>query len=182
VSAEDTPGVPGAELFSDAWAAGWAKEINASDPFHVAGAKWEDTLVLVMEPDPALGVTVQRAVCVELHRGECRAARAATADDLETAPYVLFAQAAIWKEVLHLEKIGINDDFFECGGSLLSSANLIAKINHSFKLKLPLSVIFQERTVSKLAFFMENSNAHNADFVNSKKERVDLSRVIKLIG
>lgn len=89
---------------------------------------------------------------------------------------------AIWKEVLHSEKIGINDDFFECGGSLLSSANLIAKINHSFKLKLPLSVIFQERTVSKLAFFVENSNAHNADFVNSKKERVDLSRVIELIG
>ena len=94
-------GAPGAELFTDAWAAGWAKEINASDPFRVAGGKWEDTLVLVMEPDPALGVTTQRAVCVELHRGECRAARAATADDLEGAPYVLFAQAAIWKEVLY---------------------------------------------------------------------------------
>jgi len=101
VSAEGTPGVPGAELFSDAWAAGWAKEINASDPFHVAGAKWEDTLVLVMEPDPALGVTTQRAVCVELLGGECRAARAATADDLAGAPYVLFATAAIWKEVLY---------------------------------------------------------------------------------
>jgi putative sterol carrier protein len=92
---------PGADLFTDAWAAGWAKEINGSDPFRVAGAQWEDALVLVMEPDPALGVHTQRAVCVELRRGECRAARAATADDLATAPYVLFAQAAIWKEVLY---------------------------------------------------------------------------------
>ena len=93
--------VPGAELFTDAWAAGWAKEINASDLFHVAGAKWDDALVLVMEPDPALGVTTQRAVCVELHGGECVASRAATAEDLENAPYVLGAQAAIWKEVLY---------------------------------------------------------------------------------
>lgn len=101
MSAADVPAVPGAELFSDAWAAGWAKEINASDPFRVAGTKWEDTLVLVMEPDAALGIVSQRAVCVELYRGECRAARAATADDLEGAPYVLFAQAAIWREVLY---------------------------------------------------------------------------------
>ena len=101
MSAADAPGAPGAELFTDAWAAGWAKEINASDPFHVAGAKWEDALVLVMEPDPAFGVTTRRAVCVELRGGECHAARAATADDLDSAPYVLFAQAAIWKEVLY---------------------------------------------------------------------------------
>jgi putative sterol carrier protein len=92
---------PGAELFSAAWASGWAREINASDPFRVAGAKWEDALVLVMEPDPALGVDSRRAVCVELQRGECQAARAATAEDLDRAPYVLFAQAAIWKEVLY---------------------------------------------------------------------------------
>jgi putative sterol carrier protein len=94
-------GAPGAEIFTDAWAAGWAKEINACDPFRVAGAKWEDALVLVMEPDPALGVSARRAVCVELKKGECSAARAATAADLDGAPYVLFAQAAIWKEVLY---------------------------------------------------------------------------------
>jgi putative sterol carrier protein len=94
-------GSKAAELFTDAWATGWASEINGSDPFRVAGAKWEDALVLVMEPDAALGVAKRRAVCVELHRGECRAARAATAADLESAPYVLFAQAAIWKEVLY---------------------------------------------------------------------------------
>jgi hypothetical protein len=84
--------------------------------------------------------------------------------------------------VLASEKIGIDDDFFECGGTLLSSANLIAKINHICKLKLPLHVIFQERTVSKLVSFIENSNARNVDFVNSKKERVDLNRIIKLLG
>jgi iturin family lipopeptide synthetase A len=89
---------------------------------------------------------------------------------------------AIWKEVLHIEKIGFDDDFFECGGTLLSSENLIARINHSFKLKLPLSVIFQERTVSKLASLIENSNARSADFVNSKKEKVDMNRVVKLVG
>jgi acyl carrier protein len=89
--------------------------------------------------------------------------------------------AAIWQEVLHVEKIGVNDDFFESGGSLLSSANMIAKVNHAFKVKLPLSVVFQERTVSKLAFVVERSKARNGE-LNSKKERGDQNDVMKLVG
>ncbi len=87
----------------------------------------------------------------------------------------------IWQTVLQLEIIGVNDDFFELGGNLLSSANLIAKINQTFKIKIPLSVIFQERTVSKLALLIEKAKAHKAEFINAKKEKVDLENVYKII-
>jgi iturin family lipopeptide synthetase A/iturin family lipopeptide synthetase C/tyrocidine synthetase-3 len=70
--------------------------------------------------------------------------------------------ATIWENMLQLEDINVNDDFFELGGSLLSSANLIAKINYTFTIKLPLSVIFQKRTVSKLASLVEIYKAKNA--------------------
>ena len=90
--------------------------------------------------------------------------------------------AAIWQAVLHLEKIGVNDNFFDLGGNSLSSAILIAKINRAFKGKLPLSIIFQERTVSRLASLVENSTAHNAEVKNSQKKKVNLNDVIKLIG
>ena len=98
----------GAELFSDEWAALWGREINASDAFRVAGLKWESGFVLVMQPDPALGVGEPRAVFVDLAAGECRAARAATTEDLEAAPYVLRAAPAVWREVLggDLEPVG----------------------------------------------------------------------------
>ncbi|MGD0485175.1 MAG: Fis family transcriptional regulator [Gemmatimonadales bacterium] len=97
-----------AELFTDAWAAGWAKEINTSDAFRVAGLRWESGFVLVMDSDPAIGLTEQRAVFVQLNGGECRAGRAATTEDLETAPYVLRASPAVWRQVLggDLEPVG----------------------------------------------------------------------------
>jgi putative sterol carrier protein len=97
-----------ANLFSDEWAAGWAAEINASAAYRAAGARWESAFVLVMEPDPALGVAAQRSVYVDLSHGECRAGRAAVAEDVESATYVLRAPAAVWKLVLggDLEPVG----------------------------------------------------------------------------
>jgi len=97
-----------AGLFTDAWAAAWAAEINASAAYRAAGARWESAFVLVMEADPALGVPAQRSVYVDLAQGECRAGRAAAADDLERAAYVLRAPAAVWKQVLggDLEPVG----------------------------------------------------------------------------
>ena len=96
------------ELFTDAWAAGWAKEINASDAYRVAGLRWESGFVLVMDSDPAIGLPEQRAVFVQLAGGECKAGRAATGEDLETAPYVLRASPAVWRQVLggDLEPVG----------------------------------------------------------------------------
>jgi acyl-CoA synthetase (AMP-forming)/AMP-acid ligase II/acyl carrier protein len=88
----------------------------------------------------------------------------------------------IWHEVLQLEEFGVNDDFFKLGGSLLSSSNLLAKINQAFKVELPLNVIFQERTVKKLADLIEKYKDNNPYCINSKRERLDLNNVIKLIG
>jgi len=91
----------GTQLFSNEWATAWAAEINASDAYHVQAAKWEGIVVLAMEPDPAIGVPVRRAVWVDLSKGTCRGARAATADDLEQAPFLLSGPAAIWDQVLY---------------------------------------------------------------------------------
>jgi putative sterol carrier protein len=96
------------DVFSDAWAVAWAREINASDAFRVAALKWESGFVLVMQPDAAAGFREPRAVFVDLTGGSCRAGRAATDEDLERAPYVLKASPAVWREVLggDLEPVG----------------------------------------------------------------------------
>jgi putative sterol carrier protein len=96
------------DVFSDAWAAAWARELNASDAFRVAALKWESAFVLVMQPDAAAGVREPRAVFVDLAGGACLAGRAATDEDLERAPYVLRASPAVWKQVLggDLEPVG----------------------------------------------------------------------------
>ncbi len=96
------------DVFSDEWAAAWAKEINASDAFRVAALRWESAFVFVMQPDPVAGVKAPRAVYVDLSKGECRVGRAARTEDLATAPYILQASPAVWRQVLggDLEPVG----------------------------------------------------------------------------
>lgn len=88
----------------------------------------------------------------------------------------------IWQEVLQLKDVDVNDDFFELGGSSLSSANLTANIYRAFNVMLPLVAIFKERTVSKLAYLVDISKSTNYDIIYSKEEILDLNRIIKLIG
>jgi len=56
--------------------------------------------------------------------------------------------AAIWAEVLNLEKpIGIDDDFFELGGHSLTTTILISKIHREFNIKIPHADLFEIPTI-----------------------------------
>jgi len=90
-----------AALFSDEWARAWAAELNASDDFRVQAAKWEGVLVLAMDADPASGIPERRAVWVDLAKGTCRGARAASGEDLEQTPILLSGPAAVWDQILY---------------------------------------------------------------------------------
>jgi putative sterol carrier protein len=96
------------DVFTDVWAAAWAREINASEAFRVAAGQWRSAFVFVMRADAEAGVAEPRAVYLDLAEGECRAGRAATGADLELAPYVLSASPAVWRQVLcgELEPVG----------------------------------------------------------------------------
>jgi len=59
--------------------------------------------------------------------------------------------AAIWAEVLGLEKIGINDNFFELGGHSLQAAFLVSKLAGEMNLKISLKLLFQHPTIAELA-------------------------------
>ncbi len=57
----------------------------------------------------------------------------------------------IWKKILGIEKIGINDNFFDIGGNSLNLIRLNNKLNTHFKKELPVTTIFQYPTVRGLA-------------------------------
>jgi amino acid adenylation domain-containing protein len=59
--------------------------------------------------------------------------------------------AAIWGEVLGLEKIGIHDNFFDLGGNSLLAARLFTEIEKKAGWKLPLVTLFESPTISLLA-------------------------------
>ncbi len=59
--------------------------------------------------------------------------------------------AAIWAEVLKVDRIGRQVNFFDLGGHSLMAARAIALLNREFGTALPVRVLFQANTVSKLA-------------------------------
>ncbi|HYH79361.1 MAG TPA: amino acid adenylation domain-containing protein, partial [Longimicrobium sp.] len=70
-------------------------------------------------------------------------------DDADAAPRTQAEEvlAAIWCEVLGVERIGAEDNFFELGGHSLSATRLVSRARAAFGVELPLRAIFEEQTV-----------------------------------
>jgi thioesterase domain-containing protein/acyl carrier protein len=67
------------------------------------------------------------------------------------------ALASWWQELLGIEKVGLNDDFFGLGGHSLIGVRLFAKIKKTYQVDLELAVLFEARTVHQLADLIRKS-------------------------
>ena len=66
--------------------------------------------------------------------------------------------AAIWKEILKIDKVGIHSGFFEIGGHSLTAAQLIARVKKEFNVEIPFRAIFDRLTISGLLKYIEQSD------------------------
>jgi thioesterase domain-containing protein/acyl carrier protein len=57
----------------------------------------------------------------------------------------------IWAEVLGVQQVGLDGDFFDLGGHSLVGVRLLAKIKKIYQVNLELAVLFEARTVRQLA-------------------------------
>lgn len=59
--------------------------------------------------------------------------------------------ASIWQEVLEVERIGRDDDFFHLGGHSLLAIQVASRVREAFEIELPLRVLFETPSISSLA-------------------------------
>jgi acyl-coenzyme A synthetase/AMP-(fatty) acid ligase len=57
----------------------------------------------------------------------------------------------IWREVLGIEKIGVDDNFFDLGGHSLLATQVVSRIQRSFNQQMPLQTFFQRPTIRSIA-------------------------------
>src|SRR5258708_13360689 len=68
----------------------------------------------------------------------------------------------LWEAVLEKRPVGIEDDFFELGGTSLLAARLFAQIEEGFKLRMPLVTLVQAPTIKTLAKVIHLTHSPNA--------------------
>ncbi len=69
----------------------------------------------------------------------------------------------IWARALNLDRLGINDDFFELGGDSLLATRVIHELRGSFHVDLTLGDLFKNPTVSELASEIELRKSKKED-------------------
>jgi hypothetical protein len=53
----------------------------------------------------------------------------------------------VWCQVLHLEQVGVNENFFALGGHSLLATQVISKLRKIFQVDIPLRIMFEQPTI-----------------------------------
>jgi amino acid adenylation domain-containing protein len=70
--------------------------------------------------------------------------------------------SSIWCEVLELDQVGIDDDFFDLGGHSLSGMRVVARVRRDFLVDVPIRTLFDRSTIAELAVEIEKLKAAGA--------------------
>lgn len=88
---------------SDEWVASFKQHINEG-AYKESGASWDaGSLCCVIKANPAIGLTEDKYILLDLFRGECRDARLVDATEAASANFTITAAYDRWKQLFRGE-------------------------------------------------------------------------------
>ncbi|MEV2395949.1 amino acid adenylation domain-containing protein [Paenibacillus larvae] len=68
--------------------------------------------------------------------------------------------AGMWSEVLGIDRVGVNDNFFYLGGHSLKMMSLSGRIQKEYGIKITMNQLFQYPTIKEFGTFLEDALGH----------------------
>lgn len=82
--------------------------------------------------------------------------------------------AEVWKETLCLDKVGVNDNFFDIGGNSLTIIRVNSALSRQVQKEIPIAVMFQYPTINSLAkYLIEEKPELNVNMDDNEEIQVD---------
>ena len=78
--------------------------------------------------------------------------------------------AGIWKDILEIEQVGVNDNFFDLGGHSFLIIRVHELLQEKLNKKFQLLHLFEYTTVRELAEFLSESLSKSEENEKSSKE------------
>ena len=86
--------------------------------------------------------------------------------------------AGLWCELLQLYEIGIDDNFFDLGGTSLAAVRMVSLYHRRFDKEIPPVKLFQYPTVSQLCRYLEDSD-HSSSPTKEIERRIAANRLLR---
>jgi len=90
--------------------------------------------------------------------------------------------AGFWQELLGLEKVGVEDSFFDLGGHSLIAVRLFAMVRKAFQVDLPISVLFEAPTIRKIAALLPSQGAEVTTLAEAREARAPARRFTHVVA
>jgi acyl carrier protein len=83
--------------------------------------------------------------------------------------------AAIWAEVLKVDRVGVHDNFFALGGHSLMAMRMVARVRELLGIELPLRTVFETPMLAELALtsVFANISTERSELIGRIREEID---------
>jgi hypothetical protein len=86
------------------------------------------------------------------------------------------AICAVWQELLGIDKVGVEDNFFDLGGHSLLAIRVMARVNEALRSDIPVARLYDGLTVAFLASLVDAPGQGDAEDEEDDDDRTSRRR------